>query len=677
MLNLKFLPVQFSFFLILGVLLGFTFEILLLVITITILILFLLLIYFYFKAESSFKAPISFSIFTSIIFVFIGVLRIELQSPKHQKNHYSKYKNSNNELIIKIDKVLKPSKFYNKYEAKIIQLNKRETKGKILINVDRKNINKSFQVDDIILTNNNLKEINKALNPNTFDYQEYLKKKGIYHQIKLDKGGFVKLTNNQKTLKGFAFIFREKINKALSKYNFSQEELSIINAILLGQRQDINHETFENYKNAGAIHILAVSGLHIGIILLFLNFLLQPLENFKKGKIVKLIIIILCLWLYAFIAGLSASVVRAVTMFTAIAIGWMSNRPSSVKNSLVVSLFVLLLINPLFLFDVGFQLSYTAVFFIVWLQPFFNNLWKPKFKIINYFWQLLTVSFAAQIGILPLSLYYFHQFPGLFFVSSLVIIPFLGFILGGGIFIIFLALLQILPQFLANFYGLIIELMNDFVAIIAQQEVFIFQNIAFSFLLMFVIYLFLIAITQWFYKKTKPNLAYVLVAIIFIQLALIYEEVESNKTNEFIVFHQVRKSIFGNREANKIQVYYNLDSTNVKSKNIVKDYNRSFSKLEIQQNYITKNVLKIDAKTILIIDSIGVYNDLKFIPETVILTQSPKINLERLIQVIKPKIIIADGSNYKSYVNLWQNTCKNNTIYFHNTSKKGAYQYRY
>ncbi len=677
MLNLKFLPVQFSFFLILGVLLGFTFEILLLVITITILILFLLLIYFYFKAESSFKAPISFSIFTSIIFVFIGVLRIELQSPKHQKNHYSKYKNSNNELIIKIDKVLKPSKYYNKYEAKIIQLNKRETKGKILINVNRKNINKSFQIDDIILTNNNLKEINKALNPNTFDYQEYLKKKGIYHQIKLDKGGFVKLTNNQKTLKGFAFIFREKINKALSKYNFSQEELSIINAILLGQRQDINHETFENYKNAGAIHILAVSGLHIGIILLFLNFLLQPLENFKKGKIVKLIIIILCLWLYAFIAGLSASVVRAVTMFTAIAIGWMSNRPSSVKNSLVVSLFFLLLINPLFLFDVGFQLSYTAVFFIVWLQPFFNNLWKPKFKIINYFWQLLTVSFAAQIGILPLSLYYFHQFPGLFFVSSLVIIPFLGFILGGGIFVIVLALLQILPQFLANFYGLIIELMNDFVAIIAQQEVFIFQNIAFSFLLMFVIYLFLIAITQWFYKKTKPNLAYVLVAIIFIQLALIYEEVESNKTNEFIVFHQVRKSIFGNREANKIQVYYNLDSTNVKSKNIVKDYNRSFSKLEIQQNYITKNVLKIDAKTILIIDSIGVYNDLKFIPETVILTQSPKINLERLIQVIKPKIIIADGSNYKSYVNLWQNTCKNNTIYFHNTSKKGAYQYRY
>lgn len=383
------------------------------------------------------------------------------------------------------------------------------------------------------------------------------------------------------------------------------------------------------------------------------------------------------LFLLSYCLVLFTSVVRAVTMFTAIAMGWMSNRPSSVKNSLMVSLFFLLLINPLFLFDVGFQLSYTAVFSIVWLQPFFYNLWKPKFKIVNYFWQLLTVSFAAQIGILPLSLYYFHQFPGLFFVSSLVIIPFLGFILGGGIFIIILALLQILPQILADFYGLMIKLMNDFVAIIAQQEGFVFRNIAFPFLLMVMVYLFLIAIINWVYKKTKPNLAHLFFAIIFVQMVLIYEKIESQKTNEFIVFHQVRKSIFGNRKGNKMQVYYNSDSTNDKSKNIVEDYKLSFSNIEIQQNYTTRNILKINSKKILIIDSVGVYNDLEFIPETVILTQSPKINLERLIQIIDPKIIIADGSNFKSYVNLWKNTCKNNVIYFYNTSKKGTYQYRY
>jgi len=674
-LNLKFLPVQFSFFLILGIVLGFLFEISLYMIFIAVLVSFVFLIYFYFKAEISFKSPIYFVFFTSIIFLFIGILRIELQSPKHQKNHYSKTYTSKNKLILKIDKVLKTSKYYNKYEAKVIQVNQNITKGKILIN--RKKNENPFKVDEVLLTNNELTQVSKSLNPNAFDYQEYLKKQGVYHQIYLDKNNYIKLKNNQKTKKGIAFTFREKINKALSNYNFSPNELAIINAILLGQRQDINQEVFENYKNAGAIHILAVSGLHIGIILLFLNFLLQSLENFNKGKIFKLVIIIFCLWLYAFIAGLSASVVRAVTMFTAIAIGWMSNRPSSVKNSLVVSLFFLLLINPLFLFDVGFQLSYTAVFTIVVLHSYLKNLWNPKHKIVDYFWQLLMVSFAAQIGILPLSLYYFHQFPGLFFISSLVIIPFLGFILGGGIFIILLAWLQILPQFFADFYGLIIYLMNNFVAIIAQQEFFIFQNINFSFLSMLAVYLFLIASVQWVYKKTNYNLIYVLMAIISMQMVKVYEKNQNQKTNEFIVFHQVKKSILGNRIGNKMYIYYNSDSTNIKENNILKNYKRSFSKLTIQQNYNTKNVLKIDSKKTLIIDSIGIYSDLEFIPETVILTQSPKINLDRLIKTIHPKTIIADGSNYKSYTKLWQKTCKSNAIYFHDTSTKGAYQYRY
>lgn len=677
MLNSKFLPVQFSFYLILGIVLGFSFEISLAIILMALLISFLLLIYYYFKAKKSFKNPVFFTILTAIIFLLIGILRMEFQSPKYQKNNYSKYYTLNSSLIVKIDKILKPSKFYYKYEAKILQVNQKKVKGEILINIDRKYNNNTFKVDDILLINSKLIEVNKALNPNEFDYKKFLKKKGIHHQIKLEEGSFIKLANNKKTLKGYAFIFREKINKALSKHNFSQEELSIINAILLGQRQYISLEVFENYKNAGAIHILAVSGLHIGIVLLLLNFLLLPVENFKRGKIIKLIIIITCLWLYAFIAGLSASVVRAVTMFTAVAIGWMSNRPSSVKNNLVVSLFFLLLINPLFLFDVGFQLSYTAVFSIVWLQPIFKKLWKPKFKVINYFWQLLTISFAAQIGILPLSLYYFHQFPSLFFISSLVIIPFLGFILGGGILIIILALLQILPQFLANFYGLIIESMNNFIAIIAQQEVFIFQNIPFSFLWMVVAYIFLITGMRLIYNKSKPNFMFFLMAIIFIQLLIIYKKSESNKNNEFIVFHQVKKSIFGNRKGNKMYIYNNLDSTNIRTNNIIKNYKLGFSNLDIQQNYITKNILKTDSKNILIIDSIGVYNNLELIPEMVILTQSPKINLERLIKLIQPKAIIADGSNYKSYVNLWEKTCKNNAIKFHNTSKKGAYQYHY
>ena len=204
---------------------------------------------------------------------------------------------------------MKPSEFYQKYEAEIIQVNQIRTIGRVLININKNDLVEPINVDEIIITKNRLKEVNKALNPYEFDYQKYLKKQGIFHQIRLKKEDFISLKSRYNTLKGLAFNFRGKINKELNKYNLSPEELAIINALLLGQRQDISDELFESYKNAGAIHILAVSGLHIGIILLFLNFLLKPIDRLNRGNVIKLVVIVSCLWTYAFIAGLSASVV--------------------------------------------------------------------------------------------------------------------------------------------------------------------------------------------------------------------------------------------------------------------------------------------------------------------------------------------------------------------------------
>ena len=163
--------------------------------------------------------------------------------------------------------------------------------------------------------------------------------------------------------------------------------------------------------------------MHVGIILLILSWFLKPLERLRFGKTAKTIFIIIFLWCFAFIAGLSASVVRAVTMFTFLAVGLYFGKKRVVAYSLISSLFFLLIVKPMFLFDVGFQLSYLAVFGIIWVQPKLYQVWKPKNKVLDTIWQLFTVSIAAQVGILPLSLFYFHQFPVLFFVSNLVIIP--------------------------------------------------------------------------------------------------------------------------------------------------------------------------------------------------------------------------------------------------------------
>ena len=206
------------------------------------------------------------------------------------------------------------------------------------------------------------------------------------------------------TLFGFSAKLRTQVQEALKIYNFKKSELAVINALLLGQRQAVSKELITDYQRAGAIHILAVSGLHVGIILLILSFLLKPIERMKYGTFIKTLCIVILLWTFAFIAGLSASVVRAVTMFTFLAIGLFFKRKYVVEFSFISSLFFLLLINPMFLFEVGFQLSYLAVFGILWTQPKIYSIWKPTFKIIDFFWQLCTVSIAAQIGILPLHL---------------------------------------------------------------------------------------------------------------------------------------------------------------------------------------------------------------------------------------------------------------------------------
>ena len=466
---------------------------------------------------------------------------------------------------------------------------------------------------------------------------------------------------------------REQVNKALIENGFKGEELAIINALLLGQRQDISEEVMQNFQKAGAVHILAVSGLHIGIIMLLLNFLLKPLEILKKGSEIKLVLVVLFLWFFAFVAGLSPSVVRAVTMFTAVAIALTSKNTINTYNSLIISIFILLLINPYYLFEVGFQLSYLAVFFIVWLQPMLYKLWKPKLKLADYSWQLLTVSTAAQLGVLPLSLYYFHQFPGLFFMSNLIIIPFLGMILGFGILIILLASLKILPAFLALFYEKIIFLLNQTVGWIAQQESFFFQNISFSIISLIFTYLFIVSFFKWFEIK-KPNyLIITLFALILLQTNFLIEIYKSSAINEFIILNKSRQSVLIQRTGQKVSIDHTLENLDLYEDSSIKSYLiGSNTDILFAENKL-KNVYALGKKKLMVVDSLAVYLLKKNKPDIILLTTSPKINLERLITEVDPKLVIADASNYKSYVSLWQKTCKNNNIKFHYTVKDGAF----
>ena len=485
----------------------------------------------------------------------------------------------------------------------------------------------------------------------------------------------VKVSSDTHTLLGIAENIRGFINKKLKTYHFKANELAIINALLLGQRQDISKETYTNYTNSGAIHILAVSGLHVGILLILLNFILKPLERFKHGKRVKTFLLVSLLWSFALIAGLSASVTRAVTMFSIVTIALNLKRPTNIYNTLAVSIFIILLFKPLFLFDVGFQLSYLAVFAIVLIDPYLYNLWKPKFWLTDKVWHTLTITISAQFGIIPLSLYYFHQFPSLFLISNLVIVPFLGILLGFGFFVIVLASLNILPLFMANIYEYSIRLMNGFIRWISYQEQFLFKNISFNIFLTISSYLVIIFFIKLFFKKNYFNLKSFLIVIILFQSVLFLNKY-NNPKNEFIVFHKSRFSLLGHTHGNTIMVSSNFDSLTKSNNTIVTNYNIGKHINSIEECKL-QSVYQLNNKTLFVIDSFGVYNIKSFKPDYILLRQSPKINLNRVIDSLKPKQVIADGSNYKSYTQYWKSICKKRKLPFHLTSEKGAYIIKY
>lgn len=629
--------------------------------------------------RNSTRKSIWFGIIGFLTMTSIGALNTKLHDDKNIPNHYTNTHNLNNSLgnsvTFRVSELLKPSKYHFKYVVDILSIDSIKTHGKVLLNVTKESSKFNLKIDDIFFTKTKFSVINIPLNPYQFDYSNYLKKQHIYHQLYVDDFELFLVSNTKRSLFGYASSLREYIQSKLKQYNFSNDEYAVINALILGQRQDISKEMYDNYAQAGAIHILAVSGLHVGIILFLLNYLLKPIEFLRHGRYYKIGIIVLLLWCFAIVAGLSASVTRAVTMFTVIAIAMNLKRSTNIYNTLAISILILLLFKPSFLFDVGFQMSYLAVIAIVVIQPHLYKLYQPKYKLDNLFWNIFTVTLAAQFGVVPISLYYFHQFPGLFFLSNLVIIPFLGVILGFGIIVIGLSSFNLLPKFLADIYSWIISYMNGFVEWVSRQEAFLFQNISFNLLQTMLSYILITTTVLFLLRRNFKSVSLLLTFIILTQLYVINLS-WINQNNEFIVFHKSRHTMLGFKQSENLLVNHNLSDSILNSDNIITNYKVGSHINHIAYDTI-KNVYQIENKTLLIIDSLGVYKSLSFSAQILLLRNSPRINLSRLIDSLQPELIISDGSNYTSFQNRWQATCRVKKIPFHRTSEKGAYIYHY
>ncbi|MEH6682148.1 MAG: ComEC/Rec2 family competence protein [Sediminicola sp.] len=614
--------------------------------------------------------PPLFGIFAAITTMGIGICTMLLSKPQNQLGHYTHHITEDPAFLhLKVYRTLAPNSFADRYIATVLQVGGHRTHGEILLTVPSDSIADKLRVDSEIQLHASLQNLPIRINPHQFDYASFLSDNGIYKQLYAPHHNFYTVKEYAPTIYGTAADLRERIMLGLRKNSFGKEELGIVQALLLGDRSDIASEVRTHYQKAGALHILAVSGLHIGIFLLLLHFVLRPLEMVPYGRMIKLPIIAIILWAFAFVAGLSASVVRAVTMFSFLAYAMFLNRPTSTFNILALSLFFTLLFRPLWLFHVGFQMSYAAVFAIIWIYPLILPLWRPKWFLLKKGWQLTVVGIAAQLGVFPIALYYFHQFPGLFLISNLAIVPFLGCILGFGILVIVLALCNALPPMLALYYNALIGQMNRTVAWIGSQEDFVFNSIPFDGIQLIISYGAVMALASLLTKSSAKKWMALLVFPILFQTYLIWVTLEKGKLEEAMVLHRTRNSILLYRKGPHLTLWTrnSIGVEGIKNDYVTGERLDSVTQEKLYHAYGLGNA------HLYVLDSLAIYPPKKLSPTTVLLTQSPNINLQRFIDSVQPKLIIADGSNYRSDIDRWQATCQEQKVPFHYTGTEGAY----
>ncbi|MGM8361498.1 ComEC/Rec2 family competence protein [Flavobacterium sp. ARAG 55.4] len=615
--------------------------------------------------------------YTSLLCYFIsfltGISSLIIQTDSFQKDNYSNHKTvfeKEHSVTLVIREKLKNTTYNQRYIALIKSIDHKNYSGKILLNISKESTLQTLQTGNILRIQAYIQKNKKPDNPNQFNYGSYLDKKQIYAQIYANLTAIELSSELQKDSWFYIAKIRTRITDNLQKAHFDPTALTVAAALILGQRQDIDPGIVQDYQYAGAIHILSVSGLHVGFIFLFLNFILIPIPNTRKGSFLKLSIILSCLFIFAFVAGLSPSIVRSVTMFSFVAIGLHLRRSVNIYHTLLVSILLILLFQPYFLFDAGFQLSYLAVFFIVWFQPVLSQLWKPKNKTAKYSWDILTVSFAAQIGTLPLSLYYFHQFPGLFFITNLAVIPLLSFIMFLGIIVMAFSAINFTPFWLTKPLEWSIYLLNKIINTVASFEQFIIKDIPFNFSLLTFSYLLIIAFIIWFKKPYFKSLAFALLSIILCQLTFLSNKWQIQHQEEWLVFNQKRNSLIIQRQGNEV-VVYSKDSAVAKNKMLNSYLIANFCRIKNQKEI--QHVAYFKANKILILDSAGIFPE-NTKPDIILLTQSPKINIDRILLSLQPKLVIADGSNYKSMLPQWEMSCKKQKIPFHATAEKGYFQ---
>lgn len=419
----------------------------------------------------------------------------------------------------------------------ILENDNHSRKEKVVAYFSKSSFNSSIKTGDQLIILAKPQLIKNAGNPYEFDYRKIMEDRRITHSVYLDAGTYLKTGKQIRTIGNLAEITRDKLITKFPEILPNREERSVVSALTLGYRTEIAQDTLDYFASTGAMHVLSVSGLHVALIYMILGFFLSFLKKGKSGRLFFLTVMIVLLWSYAFISGFSPPVQRATMMFTFVIIGENMRRPVNIYNSLSASALFLMLINPNVLFDVGFQLSYLAILGIVLIQPVLFESISLTNRILRWTWSLFTVSVAAQLVTFPLGIFYFNQFPNLFWLSNFVVVPVTTLIMW--LSFAFFAFIPI--HSLALLSGMLIQkstsFMLNFLKLIDAHPLAVTKGIVLSTGQTWLLYAIIVAALLLFFSKQKQWLYLGLSLIVAIQLTSIISKIQLKNQRHIFVYN--------------------------------------------------------------------------------------------------------------------------------------------
>ena len=646
----------------------------------------ILLTSFFLSFKFSFFYKWAISVAVIILFSTVGGILTITHIDTNDKSWIGNYYKQGMPLIITLKEPPLPKqksyKILAKAEAVLINHQWKNVEGDVLIYIKKGDSIPTLNYGTQLIVIASLNPIEFSGNPGGFNYKEYCSFKHIYYQGFITTKDF-QLLKTTKSILLYRIIYNARNNllSILRKYIHNPTQLSVAEALLIGYRNDLDKELIHAYSNTGVIHIIVIAGLHLGMIYTLLLLLFSPFKNKKWCKTMKPIIIFIILWGFCLITGSNTPILRSTVMFSFILIGELIGKKTNIFNSLALSAFCILLIDPFSLFEAGFQFSYAAVLSIVIFSEYIHRWLFFQNKILRFIWNICAVTISAQILTLPLVIFYFHRIPTLFVVTNILAVPLAGIILYSEIFLVFISPITILAQPIGKGIEGLLWAMNGFITNINGLPFSGWESLQLSIIEVLFLYGFMLGIAIWIFQKNNRYFIAALFSLLVFVLVRCIDFINKERQQQVVVYNIGRYSAIDLVDGRKFQF---VGDSLLSKDGFLKDFhlqparilNRTTEENSLINISFCNNIISSNTKRILLIDnriSFAHPFDTKPFLDAIILKNNAPISIKRLTTLFNCHLYVWDASNTRQKRERWGREADSLSIPCYSVADNGAF----